>query len=198
MARRSSSDRRQPTGALLMTVAVLVLVVVLILVNTLDIFKPRLPDQGNVSSLKSGKATPPPAPAHPATDRERLIAAAYTYLGIPYKYGGKTTKALDCSGFTKLPYADIGVTIPDGSYNQAEGEKPLTSPDDLAPGDLIFYRFWPKKNVTHVTMYRGDGWIIGTGTAGQAHKVSLYPLKDDLSRANWTLTYRHIVLPDEQ
>ena len=150
------------------------------------------------SALAQHKLKPPAAPSNPKTDRERLIAAAYSYLGTPYKFGGKTAKELDCSGFTKLAYAGIGVTIPDGSYNQAQGEKPLTSAGELQPGDLIFYRFKPNAGVTHVTMYRGDGWVMGTGTPGQARKVSLYLLKDDLAHTNWTLTYRHITLPDEQ
>ncbi|MCL2881620.1 MAG: C40 family peptidase [Coriobacteriia bacterium] len=181
-------------GVIFLAAAVIVFVVV------------RLNGQSGLSSVLTGlqravsnnKPAPPPAPSDPKTDRDRLIVTAYSYLGVPYEYGGKTVKALDCSGFTTLAYTGIGVAIPDGSYNQAQGEKPLTSADQLQPGDLIFYRFKSDVGVTHVTMYRGDGWIIGTGTPGQAHEVSLYQASDDLTHAGWTLTYRHITLPDEQ
>ena len=163
--------------------------------------------QGNKQSAATvsqkstaAKATPQPpaAPQNPQTDRERLIAAAYSYQGIPYKFGGKTTAALDCSGFTKLAYAKAGVELPDGSFNQAQGEKPLHDESELQPGDLIFYRFKPGGGVTHITMYRGAGWVIGTGTPGQAHKVSIYPFADDLAHKDWTLSFRHIPLPDEK
>jgi len=186
----------------------LILLALIGLVTGLILIALRIPDlvrrqnsnassTGFISKVKS-RPTPPPAPSNPKTDRERLIVSAYSYLGTPYRFGSKTSKLLDCSGFTKLAYAGIGVKIPDGSYNQAQGEKPLTSADQLQPGDLIFYRFKSGAGVTHVTMYRGDGWIIGTGTPGQAHKVNLYPASDDLSHAGWTLTYRHITLPDEK
>ena len=150
------------------------------------------------SSTAKATPQPPAAPQNPQTDRERLIAAAYSYQGIPYKFGGKTTKALDCSGFTKLAYAKVGVELPDGSFNQAQGEKPLRDESELQPGDLIFYRFNPDSGVTHITMYRGAGWVIGTGTPGQAHKVSIYPFADDLAHKDWTLSFRHIPLPDEK
>jgi cell wall-associated NlpC family hydrolase len=66
------------------------------------------------------------------------------------------------------------------------------------PGDLIFYRWAGNSNVSHVTMYAGDGWVIGTGTPGQPPKVALYPLASDLRYARAVLTYRHVRLPDER
>jgi len=181
--------------ALFVVLAFLFVILIMLFVNKLNIAKMILNcDRARVIS----EETPPPAPAKPKTERERLIVSAYSYLGVPYKFGGKTSNALDCSGFTKLVYADIGIKLPDGSYNQAVNEKPLKSVNDLKPGDLIFYRSSPTAQVKHITMYRGDGWIIGTGTPGQVHDVSLYPLSDDLAHTDWVLTYRHIILPDEK
>jgi len=178
---------------------VLAITAVVFLISEVGSSRSLSPARSAAPGAQSGaKLKPPPAPRDPKTDRDRLIAAAYSYLGAPYKYGGKTPEALDCSGFTKLAYAGASVKLPDGSYNQAQGEKPLTSVDQLRPGDLIFYRFKPDAGVTHITMYRGDGWIIGTGTPGQQLEVCLYPASDDLTHKDWTLTYRHITLPDEQ
>ncbi|MDI6692314.1 MAG: C40 family peptidase [Anaerosomatales bacterium] len=148
----------------------------------------------------TGTASTPPRPAaSPRTDRERLAANAHRLLGIPYEWGAKGPEAFDCSGFTKAAYASIGVTIPDGSFNQAEGERPLSSLADLTPGDLLFYRWPGSKGVGHVTMYIGDGWVIGTGSPGQPKAVTVYPLASDFAQAPGTIvTFRHVVLPDER
>ena len=126
------------------------------------------------------------------------MTAAYSLLGVPYRYGAKGPGHLDCSGFTKAAYAKIGITLPNGSFNQAKGEKPLSSAAQMKPGDLILYRWTGGKSVKHVTMYAGDGWVIGTGSPGQLMKVMTYPLSDDLVDGGRVLTYRHIVLPDER
>lgn len=139
----------------------------------------------------------PEVPLNPNTDRERLLLAAYAMRGIPYKYGAKGPDKLDCSGFTKKAYDAIGVKLPDGSFNQAAGERPLASLDQLTPGDLLFYRWYGEKGVTHVTMYAGNGWAIGTGSPGQKPWVVVYPLASDLRVEGTVITYRHIVLDDE-
>jgi cell wall-associated NlpC family hydrolase len=151
-----------------------------------------------VASGDEKSAIAPAAPAAPKTDRQRLMAAAYSLKGIPYKWGAKGPDHLDCSGFTKAAYAKIGVELPDGSFNQAKGERALRFPNKLAPGDLIFYRWASGKGVKHVTMYAGDGWVIGTGSPGQLGKVVLYPLSADLVNDGRVLTYRHVLLADER
>ncbi len=144
-------------------------------------------------------ATPPPtAPANPTTDREHLIAAAFELQGAPYVWGAKGPDSFDCSGFTKAAYEAIDVRLPDGSFNQAEGEQPLEAADSLAAGDLLFYRWSEGAGVSHVTLYAGDGWVIGTGSPGQPKEVVLYPLADDLVDDGRVITYRHVILPDER
>jgi peptidoglycan DL-endopeptidase CwlO len=139
----------------------------------------------------------PSPPAHPSTPRERLLAGAWKLIGVPYAYGAKGPDELDCSGFTKSAYKAIGISLPDGSFNQAEGEQPLTSVARLVPGDLLFYRWADHKSVSHVTMYAGDGWVIGTGTPGQPPKVVVYSITYDLRDDGRIITYRHIALPNE-
>jgi len=140
----------------------------------------------------------PEPPSDPQTDREQLLAEAYALLGTPYEWGAKGPAAYDCSGFTKAAYAAIGVSLPDGSFNQAEGARPLTSADELQPGDLLFYRHPAGSRVSHVTMYFGDGWVIGTGSRYQPAEVTLYLLSSDLSISDCAISYRHVVLPDER
>jgi cell wall-associated NlpC family hydrolase len=143
--------------------------------------------------------TPRPEPAtHPRSDRERLMAAAFGMEGVPYKWGGKNADALDCSGFTKRAYAAVGVAIPNGSFNQSTGEKPLPDVRALTAGDLLFYRWSGSDQITHVTMYAGEGWVVGTGSPGQPPRVVVYPFASDLRADGRVITFRHIALPDER
>lgn len=150
-----------------------------------------------LASLSAATPREPVPPSRPKTQRQRLLAAAYGLRGVPYKWAAKGPRAFDCSGFTKAAYAAIGVRLPDGSFNQATGEKCLTSMRALAPGDLLFYRWSGAKNVSHVTIYVGEGWAIGTGSPGQLREVVVYPLADDLSVPGTVITYRHIRLGDD-
>ncbi len=155
----------------------------------------------DATRLLTGRAlpqTPPPtAPKNPRTKREHLLAAGFALVGTPYEWGAKGPDAYDCSGFTRAAYEAIGVSLPDGSFNQAEGEQPLKDPATLVAGDLLFYRWPGKTGVSHVTMYAGDGWVLGTGSPGQRKQVVLYPLSDDLVDDGRVITCRHIVLSDE-
>jgi len=152
---------------------------------------------GSVIEAGARHSDAPEPPSNPATDRERLIANAFALRGIPYEWGAKGPDAYDCSGFTKAAYGEVGVELPDGSFNQAEDERPLRSPDELSAGDLIFYRWAGSDRITHVTMYAGDGWVVGTGSPGQPKEVVVYPLSDDLRDDGRVITHRHIELADE-
>ena len=166
--------------------------------------RPAEPASAQMRAAASNLAGQPPPhgamptpPLSPRTDRERVLARAFALRGVPYKFGAKGPENLDCSGFTKEAFAAAGVELPDGSFNQASGEKPLDTPSVLSPGDLVFYRWAGADRITHVTMYAGDGWLIGTGSPGQPKEVVIYPFADDLKSDGRVITYRHITLPDE-
>ena len=154
-----------------------------------------------MTALASVAATPTPRPhavPHPRTDRDRLMAAAFAMEGIPYKFGAKGPGLLDCSGFTKSAYAAVGVTLPNGSFNQTSSEKALKARSSLVAGDLLFYRWPGSEQITHVTMYAGDGWVIGTGSPGRPAEVVVYPLSSDLKNDGRVITFRHVRLADER
>lgn len=90
--------------------------------------------------------------------RNALIANAKQYLGLPYVWGGNSlTTGVDCSGFTKLIYAQYGVELPRWSGHQALQGTAVTM-DTIRPGDLIFYASGGV--VYHVAIYIGNGQII--------------------------------------
>ena len=94
-----------------------------------------------------------------------LLNNAKQYLGIPYLWGGTSTKGLDCSGFTKNVYAQLGYLLPRDASQQAKIGQAVQMTSDfslLKPGDLLF--FGHKKNakdkITHVAIHMGNGRII--------------------------------------
>lgn len=83
---------------------------------------------------------------------------ATQFLGTPYRWGGSTPNAFDCSGFVRYCYARLGVSLPRTARQQYKtGLKVAGSA--LKAGDLIFFDMM-KGYVSHVGMYLGDGRFI--------------------------------------
>jgi len=84
--------------------------------------------------------------------RRRDIAEyAHKYLGTKYKYGGKTPKGFDCSGFTRYVMKEFDVELPGVSAYQAKEGKKVRE-KDARPGDLVFYRRSAVGKVFHVSL----------------------------------------------
>ena len=82
--------------------------------------------------------------------RKSIANHAKKYVGIPYKYAGKTPKTgFDCSGFTSYVLKKFNIEISPGSRYQAKTgrEIPLRR---AKPGDLLF--FGKGRKVTHVAL----------------------------------------------
>ena len=98
---------------------------------------------------------------------ETILNTAYRFMGIPYLWGGTSTKGMDCSGFTKTVYFLNGIVLPrDASQQVYTGELVDTKNgwENLKPGDLLFFGMRAKENrkerITHVAIYIGDGDFI--------------------------------------
>lgn len=81
---------------------------------------------------------------------DKVIAAARTFIGTPYKYGGTTRSGLDCSGLLLNSFRAVNVTLPRTSEAQSKFGKDVKVKEVL-PGDLLFFATGKKKNeITHV------------------------------------------------
>ena len=98
---------------------------------------------------------------------EELIETAKKFVGIPYLWGGTSSKGIDCSGFTSTIYLMNGTVLQrDASQQTKYGEEITTDYDytKLQVGDLLFYGRKAtdslSERVTHVAMYIGDTEFI--------------------------------------
>jgi cell wall-associated NlpC family hydrolase len=82
------------------------------------------------------------------------VAVAEELLGVPYLWGGRTPRGIDCSGLVQLAYAMAGTPAPRDSDMQAASFGRALGPDETPMrGDLVF---WPG----HVAIFTDPDTII--------------------------------------
>lgn len=88
----------------------------------------------------------------------QVINYALNFVGYPYVYGGNSlTNGTDCSGFTKLIYADYGIYLPRSAYEQSYSGTSVGL-DNIMPGDLVFSGY--DGVVGHVAIYIGNNKLV--------------------------------------
>ncbi|QNG39261.1 transglycosylase SLT domain-containing protein [Geodermatophilaceae bacterium NBWT11] len=102
-----------------------------------------------------------------------VVDAAKNYLGVPYLWGGTDpAKGLDCSGFTQRVFADLGISIPRTSSQQATAGTAVAGLADARPGDLVFFdNSSSRAGIDHVGLYLGDGKMIAAPQQGDVVKI---------------------------
>lgn len=100
--------------------------------------------------------------------RNNLIKNIINWLGTPYRYGGKSMKGVDCSGFTSNVINEtIGEKVLVGSSRmQTKLVRKVFSKDSLQIGDLIFFaKTKISKKINHVAIYLGNNLFAHSSTS---------------------------------
>ena len=99
-------------------------------------------------------------PAEENAFRAAVTATARSYLGVHYRWGGKTPMGIDCSGLTSMSYLLSGVVIyRDAEIREGFPVHPIPR-SSMRPGDLLYFP-------GHTAMYLGEGrYIHSTARCG--------------------------------
>ena len=73
------------------------------------------------------------------SNTHNVCATAQTLLNAPYLWGGKNAMGMDCSGFTQVVYAAMGVNLLRNAREQMTQGELVPSLADAQPGDLAFF-----------------------------------------------------------
>jgi cell wall-associated NlpC family hydrolase len=97
------------------------------------------------------------------TSRSRAAIASYSlnFKGTPYKWGGNDPRGgIDCSGFVKFLYGQIGVNLPRTAAEQVNVGKRVTRLENLLPGDRLYFWSSKRNKIGHTGIYLGNGFFV--------------------------------------
>lgn len=117
---------------------------------------------------------------------ENLKKCAQSFTGIPYLWGGTSSKAFDCSGFVKTVYYLNGIILARDASQQFRYGIRISKedyPDSLRIGDLLFFGYERNGTArpTHVGLYIGDTEFIHA--SGMVKINSLDSTRSNFSRS---------------
>lgn len=113
--------------------------------KTIDVFDKELKEPS-----RTEVHVEPPAKYAAGHKAEKVISAARTFIGTPYKYGGTTRSGMDCSGLLINSFSAVKVNLPRSSEAQSKVGTEIKM-NELKPGDLVFFATGDrKKQITHV------------------------------------------------
>lgn len=154
----------------------------------------ELPD-GRIGFVSSELLVSPETQAKVSCTPEEIVKLAKRFLGIPYLWGGTSSKAFDCSGFVQTVFRLLNKNLPRNASQMArlgEGITPASDFSNLKIGDLLIYGKSVER-ITHVSIYIGEGRYIHADGAVRIN--SLLPDATDFNqkRRDSVLMVRRII-----
>lgn len=104
--------------------------------------------------------------------RKALCKAALSYLGAPYRWGGKTPQGIDCSGLCAMAYLLCGRVICRDATPHPDYCLHIIPASRVRPGDVLYFPghmalYLGSRRYLHATARAGsDGVVINSLFAG--------------------------------
>ncbi len=125
------------------------------------------PARQSAPAKENNAAATPVQSSSTAAKAQAIIATGKKYMGVPYKFGAKSSEAprlMDCSSFTQYVFKQHGVTLPRDSRQQSSVGTRVAKSQMIA-GDLVFFKYperYSDGRVGHVGIYMGNGQMLHT------------------------------------
>ena len=115
--------------------------------------------------------------------RKGIVDAALSYLGVQYRWGGRTPAGVDCSGLCFMAYRLNGLWIWRDANIDKNPHLRRISLEEAKPGDMLFFP-------GHVAMFLGNGeFVHAAATPGKVCKDTFENAKGLMERLTCVATY---------
>jgi cell wall-associated NlpC family hydrolase len=117
-----------------------------------------------------------------------IVAEALAYEGVPYLWAGTTPDGFDCSGFTWYILNQVLANSFPRPMEEQIISGTYVEPEDLLPGDLVFFQNTYQWGLSHVGFYLGDGLFVNAGS--EHNGVGVSRLSDPYWQARYVTARR--------
>lgn len=100
---------------------------------------------------------------------DKAASVALRQVGVPYLYGGASSKGFDCSGLIQYSYRAAGKNLP-RTTGQLWSATRTVDRKDMQIGDLLFFSIEGK--MSHVGMYLGGERFVHAPSSGRTVVVA--------------------------
>lgn len=116
------------------------------------------------SGSNSGSSSSSEKPsANVSYNVNNLVSIAKKQIGVPYLWGGQTSRGFDCSGFIHFAYNEAGRSggrLSTGGYYDRSFY--VNNPQ---VGDLVFFENTYRRGISHMGIYLGNNQFIHAGSS---------------------------------
>ncbi|HRP88905.1 MAG TPA: C40 family peptidase [Edaphocola sp.] len=150
--------------------------------TTPPVIQPEFVDEPEPAPDFKNKSTISRSLVETRRNSPKLYSFIQDWYGTPYRLGGTSKRAIDCSAFTRQLFSDVYAK---GLDRTAAMQYMMTSriysKDELKEGDLVFFSIKTKR-ISHVGVYLGEGRFVHASSSRGV-------MVSNLSESYWTRYY---------